>query len=199
MTSTEDKIINAALEVFVNDGFHASTSSITKKAGVSTGLLFHYFPTKNDLIAYLYKLCFLESFHVSVRPSEMDVPENISDYMQESRISFEASVKWRLENWQRYQYMKFFEASVLFGQLRVSENEEIRNITKEMNSVIQGGRSLGFLKNIAPVNYILRVYRSILDITADQLHEYPESDGGKSLIDTAWRLNWICVGGEMQE
>ena len=45
-----DCIINAALEEFAKSGFSkASTTAIVEKAGISKGLLFHYFGSKKNL------------------------------------------------------------------------------------------------------------------------------------------------------
>lgn len=43
----QDRMINAALKVFAFQGYkHASTDEIVKEAGISKGLLFHYFGSK---------------------------------------------------------------------------------------------------------------------------------------------------------
>jgi AcrR family transcriptional regulator len=48
-------IMEAALKLFTERGFHGtSTAQISKEAGVATGTLFNYFPTKEDLINSLY-------------------------------------------------------------------------------------------------------------------------------------------------
>jgi AcrR family transcriptional regulator len=44
-------IIEAALELFANNGFHStSITKIAKKAGVSKGLMYNYFNGKNELL-----------------------------------------------------------------------------------------------------------------------------------------------------
>lgn len=49
-------IVNAAYQVFSKNGYkRASTNEIVKIAGISKGLLFHYFKTKENLYLYLYK------------------------------------------------------------------------------------------------------------------------------------------------
>jgi len=48
-------IMDAALKLFTERGFHGtSTAQISEDAGVATGTLFNYFPTKGDLINSLY-------------------------------------------------------------------------------------------------------------------------------------------------
>ncbi|MNO21931.1 Fatty acid metabolism regulator protein [compost metagenome] len=51
----QDRILNAALKEFAQKGYqNASTNEIVKEAGISKGLLFHYFNNKKDLYLYLY-------------------------------------------------------------------------------------------------------------------------------------------------
>ncbi|BEP28439.1 TetR/AcrR family transcriptional regulator [Helicovermis profundi] len=48
---TEDKIIESALNLFSEYGYSATpTSMIAKKAGISEGTIFKYFPKKKDLL-----------------------------------------------------------------------------------------------------------------------------------------------------
>jgi len=54
----EQKIVDTALKLFVERGFHGtSTAEIAKNAGVATGTLFHYFKTKGELIDRIYTYC----------------------------------------------------------------------------------------------------------------------------------------------
>lgn len=51
----QDRMINAGLKVFAQNGYrHASTDEIVKEAGISKGLLFHYFVSKAGYYAFLY-------------------------------------------------------------------------------------------------------------------------------------------------
>ena len=58
----QDRIINAGLKVFAKHGYkHATTDDIVKEAGISKGLLFHYFTNKVGLYVFLmdYSVRFL--------------------------------------------------------------------------------------------------------------------------------------------
>jgi len=49
--SSRQKILDAALEVFAKEGYHSSTvSSIAKTAGISQGLLYNYFKSKEEVL-----------------------------------------------------------------------------------------------------------------------------------------------------
>lgn len=51
----QDRMINAALKIFSMRGYQfASTDDIVKEAGISKGLLFHYFGSKSGLYSFIY-------------------------------------------------------------------------------------------------------------------------------------------------
>lgn len=51
----QDRMINASLKIFAMKGYeHASTDDIVKEAGISKGLLFHYFINKIGLYSFIY-------------------------------------------------------------------------------------------------------------------------------------------------
>lgn len=51
----QDRMINAAIKIFAMKGYeHASTDDIVKEAGISKGLLFHYFISKLGLYSFVY-------------------------------------------------------------------------------------------------------------------------------------------------
>ena len=50
-----ERIINAAINEFTKKGYrNASTNEIVKEAGISKGLIFHYFKNKKQLYLFLY-------------------------------------------------------------------------------------------------------------------------------------------------
>ena len=51
MTTKQENILEAALQLFATEGFHAtSTSKVAKAAGVSEGLIFRHFGNKDGLL-----------------------------------------------------------------------------------------------------------------------------------------------------
>jgi AcrR family transcriptional regulator len=48
---SREKILTAALDVFAHEGYHASSvSRVAKKAGVSKGLIYNYFESKEQML-----------------------------------------------------------------------------------------------------------------------------------------------------
>ena len=52
-TSKQERIINAAMKEFTKGYKNALTDNIVKEAGISKGLIFHYFGTKEGLYSFL--------------------------------------------------------------------------------------------------------------------------------------------------
>ena len=53
----QDRIINAALQVFALNGYrHASTDDIVKLASISKGLLFHYFEKQAGTLCFFVRI-----------------------------------------------------------------------------------------------------------------------------------------------
>lgn len=56
MTEKQERILQAALELFAQEGFKAtSTSKVAKRAGVSEGLIFRHFGNKEGLLEAIVK------------------------------------------------------------------------------------------------------------------------------------------------
>ena len=96
----QDRMINAALKIFALNGYkHASTDDIVSEAGISKGLLFHYFGNKIGLYSFLYDY--------SVRFMKLELTRGVSDTADyfELRKQVEFSKMQVLKN---YPYMQHF-------------------------------------------------------------------------------------------
>lgn len=97
----QDRMINAALKIFALNGYrHASTDDIVAEAGISKGLLFHYFGSKIGLYTFVYDY--------SVRFMKLEltssIPSTVTDYY-EIRRQMEFAKIQVLKN---YPYMQHF-------------------------------------------------------------------------------------------
>jgi AcrR family transcriptional regulator len=75
VSTSKDKreaILQAMLELVAERGFHdAPMSMVAKRAGASAGIIYHYFPSKDDLIRALY-------LHVKAKMGEVLVEGQIA-------------------------------------------------------------------------------------------------------------------------
>jgi AcrR family transcriptional regulator len=66
--NTRERLVMAAQELFLLQGYHATgIAQILKKAGVNSGSLYYYFPTKEDLL-----IAVLEHYHANIEPGLLD-------------------------------------------------------------------------------------------------------------------------------
>jgi AcrR family transcriptional regulator len=104
MTDKRKAILDAALTLFTERGFHGTpTSLIAQDAGVATGTLFHYFKTKEDLIEYLYLDAKKEAGTVLI-----DAGESKGDWREKLDNVCMAFAEWGLENAQKIHFMQQF-------------------------------------------------------------------------------------------
>ncbi|WP_338448075.1 TetR/AcrR family transcriptional regulator [Niallia oryzisoli] len=79
----QDRIVNAAMKEFAQKGYDlASTNQIVKEAGISKGLLFHYFKNKKQLYLFLFDYCYsmiVGEFYHKVDLSEKDFFKRTSE------------------------------------------------------------------------------------------------------------------------
>jgi AcrR family transcriptional regulator len=97
----QDRMINAALKIFAINGYkHASTDDIVKEAGISKGLLFHYFDSKIGVYTFLYDY---SARYMALELSSAIDPSETS-YM-EIRRQMEAA---KMQTLKTYPYMELF-------------------------------------------------------------------------------------------
>ncbi|MGA9225065.1 MAG: TetR/AcrR family transcriptional regulator, partial [Mesobacillus sp.] len=81
----QERILNAALKEFAQKGYeNASTNEIVKLAGISKGLLFHYFNNKKELYLFLYNHfveVLSEEFFNELDFSERDIFDRLINLM----------------------------------------------------------------------------------------------------------------------
>jgi AcrR family transcriptional regulator len=77
----QDRIINAVLKIFTLEGYsHAATDDMVKEAGISKGLLFHYFGTKLGAYRFVcsYVLRYLRFELGEELPTGFDTPVELT-------------------------------------------------------------------------------------------------------------------------
>jgi TetR/AcrR family transcriptional regulator len=105
----QDAIINASLQAFGENGYkRASTDVIVRQAGISKGLLFHYFISKQGLYSFIYDY--------SVRFMSLELTQMVKkdeDDFFELLKQMEQSKTRVMKN---YPYMQQFLESIRFEQ-----------------------------------------------------------------------------------
>lgn len=120
----QDRIINGALKIFAMQGYrHASTDDIVKEAGISKGLLFHYFENKIGVYTFMYEYC-IRYLCLEIRT---DVELSSPDWFELQLQLAKARAKLGMQ----YPYMQLF-------LLRVKEelSKEAREAVKEKDALL---------------------------------------------------------------
>ena len=127
-------MINAALKAFAINGYkRASTDEIVKDAGISKGLLFHYFDTKLGLYEFVYDY--------SVRYLIMEMSAAISQKETDFYALYEQKEMCKIQALKNYPYMQQMinrsmleddtEAVTVSWERRESYNLKIAEIMKQ--------------------------------------------------------------------
>ncbi len=128
------KIINAAFEVFTkNDLEKASTNSVVKLAGISRGLLYHYFKDKQDLFDFLA--------YFSIKAIAVDMEKEIdwedSDIMNRMR----QAIYLKFEIMKEYPYIIDFFDKYYYKVTRT-------DIRKQTEEIVPGMRAKFYKHNL---------------------------------------------------
>ena len=121
----QDRMINAALKVFAKNGYrHASTDEIVAEAGISKGLLFHYFGSKMGLYSFLYDY--------SVRYMILELKSCVSDSEKDYFAIMKSVETAKLASLNNYPYMQAF-----IDKSQTEEDEEAIDETYDMRAELQ--------------------------------------------------------------
>ncbi len=176
----QDRIINAALKVFAVNGYrHCSTDDIVREAGISKGLLFHYFGSKMSLYEFLYDYC-VRFLSLELRTS---VSESEKDYFN-IMLEQEAAKRNVMRS---YPYMQ------LFIDRSMTEDDEdavdnTSNLREELQAmydeILNRVDSKAFRKEADPAQIHTMLQATLSAVMSDQLqlpgfnadHYYQEAD-----------------------
>ncbi len=169
--SKEELLLETALKLFNEYGFHATpTSKITKEAGVSAGTLYNYFESKEDLINKLYiktKIHFAEYMQKSWKESE-DIKENF-------RLLWHLFIKWGLEYPDYFKFKETYAMSPFIENLSsdvVKDNFDF--LIKLQERIIAQGTIKKEDMSIATAVFhgaVLNVIKHIKELTAGKEQE----------------------------
>lgn len=150
------QILDIALNHFIRYGFYGtSTRKIAQEAGISSGLMFHYFPNKLTLYETLVE--------IGCEPMTMDVGEDESPL-----LFFEKQVDWFLSVATQNSFasrMFVFMGLVAINAKDVSERaaQMMKEHDIELMSVpyIEKGQELGVIRQGDPLTLSVMFYSSI--------------------------------------
>lgn len=190
--NTKEKILQSALKLFVEKGFSVTTSAITKDAELSTGILFHYFSTKNELIIYLYGKIVLEYYKVLVEEAKNVAENEPEKYRSIIRKSWDAIINWGLDNWRKFQFLQLLESSLLADQVKLEDNKDIQQLNDRLIEMTRLGIEYGYLRDI-PVIFNIAIMKALIATITKYIHENPHYRYDEDFIEQSWKICWNGV------
>ena len=181
MNEKEQKILDTSLKLFVERGFHGTTTSeIAKSAGVATGTLFHYFKSKEELIDRLY---------VYTKESILEAAEG--DYHDEKTFKDNVKSLWLnfvcfgIQEPYKFNFIMTFHCS---PYVTTFSKERIENKFVDLLEVYRKGINNGEIKQIYDDLIIDYFWGNILNIIT-HFEKHPEKMN-KNNINLAFELFW---------
>ena len=152
----QDRMINAALKVFAENGYKgASTDDIVKEAGISKGLLFHYFSNKIGLYTFVYD--YSTRYMMLELTSEVDSKE--TDFFE----IYKQMEMAKLQVLKNYPYMQEFLNRAMYEDVHeaILAIEDKRSVLKECYENIQNQIDFSVLREEVDIDRLVKM----LDLT----------------------------------
>ena len=152
----QDRMINAALKVFAENGYKgASTDDIVKEAGISKGLLFHYFSNKIGLYTFVYD--YSTRYMMLELTSEVDSKE--TDFFE----IYKQMEMAKLQVLKNYPYMQEFLNRAMYEDVHeaILAIEDKRSVLKECYEKIQNQIDFSVLREEVDIDRLVKM----LDLT----------------------------------
>jgi AcrR family transcriptional regulator len=143
---TTEKILAAAREVFARKGMAAKMSDVAREAGVSPGLAYHYFPSKEAI--------FLALVRQSIRPAD-ELLAIVQRIPGTPRDRLKRMVTAMLERRRKDpEFYQFFYQAMASDSLPADLREQIKQQGLSMREIMRGlvveGQAAGEISNDDP-------------------------------------------------
>ncbi len=174
-------LLEAATKLFVERGLHATpTSAISKEAGVSAGILFHYFKTKDDLINELY-VSLKKDFTANIL-ADLD---KINSKLGKIRLIWSNSWNWGLNNPLKFKFLLQIDHTSCSVNLK-EHPELVENFNLFIN-MIQDQIDTKIIKEI-DIQFLMNSMFGLITSMVKHLTEFPELRQDQVFIEQAWEM-----------
>jgi AcrR family transcriptional regulator len=142
-----EQILEAALKVFAAKGFRGATNKeIAREAGITPGLIYWYFASKEDLyFAILENRVAPETFPIPVEHLKAFPPEQVLPMLAHFGLS-------RLDNQDSMNLLKIFVAEAAYSEkIRAMANKTFNRLLDTLSSYLASQMDQGRLRRDDPV------------------------------------------------
>lgn len=178
------KLMRTARELFAQHGFYGTpTARIAKEAGVSNGILFHYFPTKEELIKAMYVDLKDRLFKYSVEQIYKGATLKESIY-----TLWLAAVEWNIENPDDFLFMQQFENS----PYRNEQMERSHRYVQMSLELAEKGIEDGVFKSM-PSMLHFRIMTGMVETAVRFLSENPNLQNDVEFRNRLFEMSWDAI------
>lgn len=180
-----EKLFESALRLFVEFGFHNTpTSKIAKEAGISSGTLFYFFPTKDDLVVALY-------LDIKTKLG-CEISESIAtekSYKEIFRKYYEGTLNWAMHHKTEFKFIEQFNSS---PYLKKIAEEEIQKHIKPLKELLQNAIDERIIKSMELEIIFTLISGHTFSINqyllANELTDYKRNEVIKETFDLIWNM-----------
>ena len=177
-----EAIINAALKLFTERGFDGTTTAaISEEAGVATGTLFRYFPTKEALINDSYMAA-----KTRLAAAMTAGVENRKSLESKMRLVWGNTIRWSLQNPAELLFLEQYIASPYIT--KYTEEEAMKQFAFYTDLIDEGVRA-GKLKDIHR-GLMIEVAFSACIAVIKKILAHGLQDQTEALIEDSFELIW---------
>jgi AcrR family transcriptional regulator len=175
-------IMESALKLFTERGFHGtSTAQISKEAGIATGTLFNYFPTKENLINSLY-------FEVKGQLSqsmgkEIEAQNTFQDKL---RKIWSNLIKWGVDNQEKFLFVGQFCSSPYITKFT---REEVMKEYVFLHDLVNQGIKTGVSRDFSAELTIAMFYQASR-VVVNLIHDSDSSQNKNKFIEDGFHIIW---------
>jgi len=177
----KELLLEAATKLFVERGLHATpTSAISKEAGVSAGILFHYFKTKDDLIDELY-VSLKKEFSIAIFKDINSIKSDLGKL----RLVWSNSWNWALDNDLKFKFLLQLDNTSCSE--RVKNHPEIIEKYELFNNFIQEQVDKKLMRNVDTYFLIGSMFGLIISMV-NHLTQFPQKIKDQVFIEQSWEM-----------
>lgn len=181
MSKKKQQLISTAKLLFAEKGFYGTpTAQIARDAGVSNGILFHYFPTKEDLIKSLYVEIKDDIFKYTL--SQVYRGATIKESLYTLWL---ASLEWYSENPDDFQFMLQFENSPYYTE----DIERGHRYVQMAMTIMEDGINQGQLKMLDPL-FLVRLLSALVERSVHELNRKSADSTNSSIQNQLFDVVW---------
>lgn len=177
-------LLDAATGVFAAEGLGASTASIARAAGVSTGTLFVYFETKSALVNELYVALKSEMGRAATEGLRAEATPR-----EQLRAMWDRWLAWAVHDPdKRRAIAQLSVAEDLTDASRLAVHAAYAETAELLGRIAANGPMRD-----APLSFVSTLMSAIADATIDDLIPNPDPTGTRSTL--AFEAMWRALAG----